>query len=219
MLPNVLEDVVTKLKEFPGLGTRSSRKLALDILDLDPEQYDAWVDAMTKMRNEIGFCDQCGFFASLGTAGALVDGDQARILCAICNDRKRNPKQICVVEKPTDVLLIERSENYSGLYFVLGGLISPLDNIFAEDTAINELLTTRLSSVKLESDEHIEVILFFRAGFSADATTAYIKEKLLHISSVPVVVSKLAQGLPLYYNPDTLDQATMSLALSDRREV
>lgn len=212
MLPEVLEEVVEKLKAFPGLGTRSSRKLALDILDLEQDQYTEWVAAMTKMRSEIQFCERCGFFASR-------DKTESAILCSLCRDSRRNPRQICVVEKPTDILLLERSENYRGQYFVLGGLISPLDNVFAEDTHINELFATRIPQTETKPEEDIEIILFFRPSFNADATTAYLKEKIALIQNKVIKLSKLAQGLPLYYNPDTLDQATMSLALSDRREV
>jgi recombination protein RecR len=214
MLPEVLEQVVSKLKEFPGLGTRSSRKLALDLLELEPQKYQELISSVQNMRDSIHFCSRCGFFAQ-----AEQGKDPEKTLCSICNDGKRIQHQICVVEKPTDILLIERSENYRGTYFVLGGLISPLDNVFAEDTNISELFDSRLTEESIQSVGAAEVILFFRPGFNAEATTAYIKEKIASYSGVPITLSKLAQGLPLYYNPDTLDQATMSLALSDRREV
>lgn len=213
MLPEVLETVVTKLKEFPGLGTRSSRKLALDLLELDQNKFDELITSVHTMRDSIHFCPRCGFFAQ------AKKGESQDTLCSICSDAKRVNHQICVVEKPTDILLIERSENYRGTYFVLGGLISPLDNVFAEDTNISELFTTRLSEESLVAYGSAEVILFFRPGFNAEATTAYIKDKIALHKGVNITLSKLAQGLPLYYNPDTLDQATMSLALSDRREV
>lgn len=215
MLPDVLEEVVTKLKEFPGLGTRSSRKLALDLLELEDEKYDQLVSAMQHMREHIDFCSQCGFFAQKSSQNESSD----TLLCSICQDSKRLTNQICVVEKPTDILLIEKSENYRGTYFVLGGLISPLDNVFPENTKINSLFDKRIPQLAASGVNEIELILFFRPGFNAEATTAYIKEKMRITGQVTLKLSKLAQGLPLYYNPDTLDQATMSLALSDRRSV
>lgn len=213
MLPEVLEEVVSKLKMFPGLGVRSSRKLALDFLQLEKDEYTDLAESIQKMRDEVCFCSKCGFFA---TKSKTESADN--VLCSICSDPKRDDRKICVVEKPTDVLLIEKSQNYNGHYFVLGNLISPLDNVFAENTNIAELFEKRLPPYT-NKNQTIELILFFKAGFSSEATTAYIKERISKMSNIHIQLSKLAQGLPLYYNPDTLDQATMSLAISERKSV
>jgi recombination protein RecR len=204
MLPKAMQDLSDKLKYFPGVGTRSSQKLALDVIHLDGQKYDELMSAFTQARSEVGFCDQCGFFAQKGK------------LCEICGDQTRNKTQICLVEKPTDVISVEKGQIYRGYYHVLNALISPLDNIFAENTRIGELFEHRLGDLTKHGD--VEVILFFKAGFAGEATTAYIRELIKDRGMMDKIkISRLAQGLPMYYNPDTLDQATMARALEDRR--
>jgi recombination protein RecR len=206
MLPKAMQELADKLKYFPGVGTRSSQKLALDVIHLEPEKYDELIHAFNQARNEVGFCRQCGFFA------------QKDQLCEICADQTRNKSQICIVEKPTDVISMEKSQIYRGYYHVLDALISPLDNIFAENTRIGELFEHRLHALSAQGE--MELILFFKAGFAGEATMAYIKELLKERGlSHKIKISRLAQGLPMYYNPDTLDQATMARALEDRRVV
>jgi recombination protein RecR len=204
MLPKAMQNLSDKLKYFPGVGTRSSQKLALDVIHLDGQKYDELMAAFTQARSEVGFCDQCGFFAQKGK------------LCEICGDQTRNKTQICLVEKPTDVISMEKGQIYRGYYHVLNALISPLDNIFAENTRIGELFEHRLGDLTKHGD--VEVILFFKAGFAGEATTAYIRELIKDRGMMDKIkISRLAQGLPMYYNPDTLDQATMARALEDRR--
>jgi recombination protein RecR len=206
MLPKAMQDLSDKLKYFPGVGTRSSQKLALDVIHLDGQKYDELMSAFAHARTEVGFCEQCGFFAQKGK------------LCEICSDQTRNKTQICLVEKPTDVISMEKSQIYRGYYHVLDALISPLDNIFAENTRIGQLFEHRLG--QLTQVTNLEIILFFKAGFAGEATTAYMKELLKQKNlDTKVKITRLAQGLPMYYNPDTLDQATMARALEDRRVI
>jgi recombination protein RecR len=206
MLPKAMQDLSDKLKYFPGVGTRSSQKLALDVIHLDGQKYDELMSAFAQARTEVGFCEQCGFFAQKGK------------LCEICSDQTRNKTQICLVEKPTDVISMEKSQIYRGYYHVLDALISPLDNIFAENTRIGQLFEHRLG--QLTQVNNLEIILFFKAGFAGEATTAYMKELLKQKNlDTKVKITRLAQGLPMYYNPDTLDQATMARALEDRRVI
>jgi recombinational DNA repair protein RecR len=213
-------------------------------------------------------------------------------LCQICQDSHRNPFQICLVEKPTDILNIEKSQIYQGFYHVLNKLISPLDKVFVENTTLSELFEHRLpfllqtienlnkstfsqddqkidecdetwqdqienetfltQNLKTEIENNdkntaksdkpkldtenkqlanstgkfvkhkleIELILFFKTGFSAEATTAYLREKIYQEGwQDNIKITKLAEGLPLYYNPDNLDQATMIKALEDRKNL
>lgn len=210
MLPKPLHELASKLQYFPGVGVRSSQKLALDILELDQEKFNELVTSLSTVRNQVKFCTKCGFFA---------DSDNKDGLCDICSSTTRKKFQICVVEKPTDVLTIEKSEIFKGTYHVLENLISPLDNIFAEHTNIASLVDERIPEV-LDSNPQfeLELILFFKAGFSGEATTAYLKDLLKEKGLMErVTITRLAQGLPMYYNPDTLDQATMVRALEDRR--
>ncbi len=210
-------------------------------------------------------------------------------LCQICQNSHRNPFQICLVEKPTDILNIEKSQIYQGFYHVLSKLISPLDRVFVENTRLPDLFERRIpelleileklnqtilplktsqkmensepkneeksekipnsrnfqpnsQSLKLNSSQNlkftnsnsqslnsnqnsenlhqIELILFFKTGFSSEATTAYLREKIHQEGwENEIKITKLAEGLPLYYNPDNLDQATMIKALEDRKNL
>jgi recombination protein RecR len=173
------------------------------------------------MRESVHFCNNCGFFAQ-------------QELCQICQDENRNRWQICLVEKPTDIVSVEKSHVYNGHYHVLNNLISPLDNIFVEDTTIHDLLERRIPELLegsratsqvlpmqvTQQNPTVELIVFFKSGFAGEATIAYIKEALKEKKlDTRVTITRLAQGLPLYYNPDTLDQATMAKALEDRREI
>lgn len=213
MLPLPILNLAEKFRLFPGLGVRSSQKLSLDVLQLTKDEFDDFVKSLLDTRDSVKFCSNCGFFAE------QIQSDNDQILCEVCKHNKRNPAQLCLVEKATDVLTLERSQIYFGKYHVLRKLISPLDNIFPEDTTINDLIERRIPKL-LETEEQIELILFFKAGFEAEATTAYIQESIKsHNLDTKVQITKLAQGLPLYYNPDTLDQATMAKALEDRRGI
>jgi recombination protein RecR len=211
MLPKPLYELATKLQYFPGVGVRSSQKLALDLLELEAGKYDELLVTLSSVRSQIMFCKTCGFFA---------DSNNKQGLCDICTTSHRKTNQICIVEKPTDVLTIEKSEIFKGVYHVLENLISPLDNVFAEHTTLGNLIDKRLTKLCSENHKNIELILFFKAGFSGEATTAYLKDLLIEKKLLDkITITRLAQGLPMYYNPDTLDQATMVRALEDRREV
>jgi recombination protein RecR len=211
MLPTPIQDLSDKLRYFPGIGSRSSQKLALDVMHLSDEKFGELVVALADAREKVGFCPKCGFFS------------ETENLCAICTNTTRNIMQICLVEKPTDVITMERGQIYRGYYHVLNHLISPLDNIFAENTTVGRLFDVRLSGLfgeGLKGGKNVELILFFKAGFASEATTAYIKERITESGFADrIKITRLATGLPLYYNPDTLDQATMARALEDRREV
>jgi recombination protein RecR len=207
MLPPALEELSEKLRLFPGIGKRSSQKLAIDVLQLSPSEFTDLSQSLEQVRRSIQFCQNCGFFAQ-------------EELCEICKNSKRQRRQICLVEQATDVLTVEKSHSYFGRYHVLRKLISPLDNVFPEDTTLSDLFKERLPQlIQADHDQDIELILFFKAGFAAEATTAYLREKIQEKGWAQVKITRLAQGLPLYYNPDTLDQATMAKALEDRREV
>ena len=209
MLPSVVLEVIDSFQKIPGLGKRSSQKLALDLLELSPENYIELVTKIQEMKEIIKFCQICGFFCD-------------RDICNICTNPVRSRNQICLVEKTTDVLNIEKTQVYSGTYHILNKLISPIDNIFVQQTKLLDLLQLRLPELieRLKPDQTIELVIFFKAGFSADSTLAYIKDFIRQKDwRGKIFITKLAEGLPLYYNPDNLDQATVIRAIEDRRSV
>jgi recombination protein RecR len=202
LLPLAIEDLTTSLRHMPGVGKRSAQKLALDVLQMEPEHFEKLTEAMETMRKTVRLCRVSGVFSEQEVSSML-------------SDPRRNQHQICLVEKPTDVLSLEKSEVYHGTYHVLQNLISPLDNVFVDQTTI-PALCARLEALTGE----VELILFLRSSFAADATVSYIREYLTQKQlSRRVNITRLAQGLPLFFNADYLDQATMVRALEDRRAV
>ena len=209
MLPSVILEVIESFQKIPGLGKRSSQKLALDLLELPSENYNELIIKIQNMKEVIKFCRICGFFCD-------------KEVCNICNNPARSRNQICLVEKTTDVLNIEKTQVYSGTYHILNKLISPIDNIFVQQTKLLDLLQLRLPELieSLKPDHTIELVIFFKAGFSADSTLAYIKDFIRQRDwQGKIFITKLAEGLPLYYNPDNLDQATIIRAIEDRRNI
>lgn len=278
MLPQAILDLAEQLAQLPGFGRRSSQKVALDLLQLPESQFLDLLQKLQDARRQVLFCQNCGFFAQKEDKEHLetnflsnlgISTKQA-LLCSICKNYKRDPYQICLVEKPTDVLNIEKSQIYFGHYHVLKKLISPLENVYADQTTIADLFdrrlvnliknltsqfpqsfsqirnlkqvqtqtainsqiseTEKLSTKTQEKEEYllksnfiekqIELIVFFREGFAAQSTIAYLQELIQARNwQAYIKISKLAQGLPLYYNPDNLDQATICKALEERREI
>ncbi len=226
MLPVAIENLAENFRSFPGIGKKSSQKLALDILSLESEEYVSFLENIKKVKTRVKICEECGFFAEKKETDTPV-------LCEICKNKYRNKFQVCFVETQLDVLTLERSGIYNGRYHVLDKLISPLENIFPENTKLGDFFDKRMKplieELKVRNQlpqtskqyiDKIELIVFFKAGFAAEATTAYIKEYLVQKNlDSKIKITKLAQGLPLYYNPETLDQATMAKALEDRREI
>lgn len=220
MLPLAIQDLAEKFRHFPGIGVRSSQKLALDVLQMKEEEFNGLLKSLEETREKVKFCNTCGFFAQ--------NKQDKEYICDICNNNLRHNWQICLVEKPTDVLSLEKSQIYRGRYHILQKLISPLDNIFPQNTDLDNLIQKRIrdfientfQSNSVQTKKPLELILFFKAGFAGEATTAYIKETIIQKGwQKYVLITRLAQGLPFYYNPDTLDQATMVKALEDRKEI
>jgi recombination protein RecR len=205
MLPESILSVTESFMKLPAIGRRGGQKLALDILESTPELYKELIDNLNQMKEKVKFCSRCGFFA---------END----LCNICRNNGRDKYKICLIEKATDVLNMEKSQIYNGQYHVLKHLISPIDNIFADKTTLSDLFDIRIPSLLINETVNIELILFFQSGFASETTASYIKEVIKSKSwQNQISLSRLAEGLPLYYNPDNLDQATMIRALEDRR--
>jgi recombination protein RecR len=205
MLPEPIANLAQSLRKLPGIGIKSSQKMAIDILQMKEDELSLLLQSVSDTRTKVKFCQKCGYFSE-------------NFLCNICSNDNRNHCQICIVEKPTDIIALEKSEVYRGVYHVLDKLISPLDNVFASNTTVDKLLTTIKEDIG--NGKELELILFLKPGFAGQATTAYIKELLVNNNLMQnVKITRLAQGLPLYYNPDTLDNATMIRAIEDRREI
>ncbi|GAB4149174.1 MAG: recombination mediator RecR [Patescibacteria group bacterium] len=214
MLPESITKVTEKLMQFPALGRRSSQKIALQILEQNETEFKQFVDDLEEMKRSVTFCPTCHFFS------------EKNLECNVCQDRTRKDWQLCVVEKATEAIVMEKSMVFRGRYHVLGKLISPLDNVFAQNTNIPSLMERLQKMVEVKKAaalddsskfQQIELILFLQPSFNAEATTAYIREKIKELDLENYVrLSKMAQGLPSFYNVDTLDQETLAKSIEGR---
>jgi len=192
--PAPFQALARQLRNLPGIGSRSAERIALYLTTSDkatPDELSASIQAAAKSLKS---CQNCGFFAT-------------DTLCEICQDQSRHGKAICVVERSTDVLPIERSGAFDGLYHVLGGRLSPLDHIGPEDLRITELLD------RLEAEHPQEIILALSADVEGEATTSYLAEV---IRPSGIKVTRIAHGLPAGGGLDHADPLTLQRALSGR---
>lgn len=196
--PPPLQRLIALLKSLPGLGPRSAERLVLWLMQAGSNRVEPLVDALREMASRVQACPDCGFFIEQGQD------------CALCANPKRNHRLICVVEQAADVLRLERSGAYQGLYHVLGGKLSPLDNVTPEDLRIEPLLL-RVKDVQTD-----EVILAVGSDVEGEATASYLAELL---SAQKISVSRLAQGLPAGGGLDNVDELTLYQALLGRRQL
>jgi recombination protein RecR len=197
-LPPAMTRLVKELSRLPGIGEKTASRLAFNLLNRPREQVIALAEALLEMKERVGLCAECF---------GLSDSPR----CLICGDPARDADLICVVEGPADLMAIERARSYNGVYHVLHGAIAPLDGIGPDDIKIKELLTRRqnLSNVR-------EVIIATNATVEGEATALYLGKVL---KSLGVRATRLARGLPAGGDLEYSDTATLSSALSGRREL
>jgi recombination protein RecR len=194
--PAPLARLVAELGRLPGIGQRTAQRLAFHILRAPDEEAAALATAIAEVKEKVGLCERCF---------NLAEGP----LCRICSDTTRDQTTICVVEEPGDVIPIERTHEYRGLYHVLGGALSPIDGVDAEDLKIAELLR------RVEEGEVAEVVLATNPTTTGEATALQIAG-LLRGS---VTVTRLASGLPVGADLEHADEVTLGKALAGRREL
>lgn len=191
-------DVMTaELAKLPGIGRKSAQRLAYHIVSMPKEDVHRLADALWEGRQAIRFCDVCGNY---------TEGE----LCSVCSDEERDVTTICVVRDPRDVAAMERIHDYRGLYHVLHGVLSPLDNIGPNDIRIKELLH-RLSDGRVQ-----EVIVATNPDIEGEATSSYLARL---IKPMGVRVTRIAHGVPVGSDLEYADEVTLSKALEGRREL
>jgi recombination protein RecR len=188
-----LQQLVEEFAQLPGIGRKTALRLALFILKQPRENVVKMAHALVNVKDRITYCSICS---------NITETDP----CVICSSLKRDPSIICVVEEPSDVLALEKTNDFKGLYHVLGGALSPLDGIGPEELKVGELLK-RLPA------EVTEVILALNPNVEGEATTMYLTRLLKPLG---VRVSRLARGLPVGGNLEFTDEATLSRALEGR---
>jgi recombination protein RecR len=195
VLPSALDDLIEELSRLPGIGRKTATRLAFHLLKVQDHHAENLANAILQMKKKVHLCPICFNLTEHET-------------CNICSDVNRNKDQICVVEDSESLMMIEKTNQFDGVYHVLGGVISPLDGIGAEDLNIKSLLA-RLESVN-------EIILALNPSTEGEATTIYLARliKPLHIK-----VTRLARGIPLGGHLEFVDELTLTKALQARDEV
>lgn len=193
----ILERAIEQLAKLPGTGRKSARRIALHLLKQNDESVMQLADALVDLKEKITRCSTCG---------VIADGDP----CSICTNVKRENGQICVVEESQDVYLIEKTNEFRGRYHVLGGVISPLDNIGPDDIRVKELM----KRVNDEEQPIEEVILALNPDSEGEATSYYINKLLKPYDDVKV--TRIAYGIPMGTELEFIDEATLSRAFASR---
>lgn len=191
---SLLENAVNELSKLPGIGRKTALRLALHILRRDESEATALGESIINMRRNICYCSRCHNISE-------------HEICPICNDSRRDATTVCVVENVKDVITIESTHQHSGLYHVLGGVISPLDGVSPSDLEI-ESLVRRVSEENLQ-----EVILALSPTIEGDTTNFYIYRKL---ADLPVRVTMLARGLSIGNELEYTDELTLGKSIQNR---
>lgn len=192
-----LTELINQFSRLPGIGKKTAQRLALSILEQPPERAKKFAEALIEAREKIHFCSSCQ---------ALTDLD----VCQICSNPQRDHSVICVVEEPKDVIAFERMREFSGLYHVLHGVISPLDGTGPDQLKIKELMK------RLSSGEVKEIIMATNPTVEGEATASYISRLT---KPMGVKVTRLAYGIPVGGELEYADEYTLARALEGRNEI
>lgn len=195
--PTSLNKLIESFKKLPGIGEKTAIRLAFSVMNFSLDEANDFSKNIVDVKTNIKHCDVCG---------TLTDDD----VCLICRDNTRNSDVLIVVQDSKDVFLFEKMGIFDGYYHVLGGLISPLDDIGPDDIRIKEMLD------RVKKNSVSEVILAIKTGIEADTTALYIKRIL---EGLNVKITRLASGIPIGTDMDYVDSLTLLSALKNRKEV
>ena len=199
MLAPPVNRLIAELSRLPGIGQRTAQRLAFHILRVDDEEAFALADAIREVKETVGQCEVCFNLA-------------VEDRCRICQDQRRDATKVCVVEQPGDVIPIERTNEWSGRYHVLGGALSPIDGVDPEDLKVAELLE------RVSQNGVREVVVATNATTTGEATALYIADALRE-KAPDVSVTRLASGLPVGADLEYADEITLGRALRARSEL
>lgn len=194
---SLLENAVNEFAKLPGIGKKSALRLVLHLLKEEESDVKKFSDTIAKMRSEIKYCKKCF---------NISDAD----LCDICANISRKQKQICVVENIRDVIAIENTQQFNGVYHVLGGIISPLDGVGPEQLHIDELVE------RVKNDEVEELIFALNPNIQGDTTIFYIQRKL---QDLPCKITTIARGIAFGGELEYADEMTLGRSLTNRLPV
>jgi len=196
-LPEPITSLIGALSKLPGIGPRSAERIALHLVQAESGAVQHLAEVMLHARERVRFCEVCG---------ALTENSP----CAICADPRRDASLVCIVERPVDIISIEKSGSFRGQYHALGGKISPLNGVQPEDLRIGEL-ETRLAHGPIK-----EIVMALGTDVEGDATSYYLAKRLARPG---LKITRLAHGLPAGTGLEFADELTLSRALEGRREL
>ncbi len=192
---SLLDQAVDQLATLPGVGRRTAMRLALDLLRREPQEVIRFSEAIRRLREEVMYCSQCCNISD-------------RPVCDICANPARDHSMICVVEDIRDVIAIENTRQFKGLYHVLGGVISPMDGVGPDDLNTKELIT------RIGQGGITEVVLALGATLEGDTTSFFLNRKLHELG---VAVSMIARGISIGGDLDQVDEVTLGRSIADRK--
>ncbi|MHC5795111.1 recombination mediator RecR [Lacisediminihabitans sp. FW035] len=197
MYDGIVQELIDELGRLPGIGPKSAQRIAFHILQTETFDVTHLAEVLMTVKEKVRFCDVCGNVTE-------------QELCNICRDPRRSPATICVVEEAKDVVAIERTREFKGLYHVLGGAISPIDGIGPDDLRIRQLMQ------RLADGVVTEVIIATDPNLEGEATATYLSRMLMHLD---LRVTRLASGLPVGGDLEYADEVTLGRAFEGRRLV
>jgi len=192
-----VQELIDQLGRLPGVGPKSAQRIAFYLLKLPNEDAQRLADAITEVKARISFCRRCW---------NVAEGE----FCEMCQDTRRDPTIVCVVEEPRDIVAVEKTQEFHGLYHVLQGAISPIEGIGPEQLRVKELLT------RVDAEGIKEVILCTNPNLEGEATAMYLARLLKPLG---LSVTRIASGLPVGGDLEYADELTLGRALEGRREV
>jgi recombination protein RecR len=195
--PEPLAKLIAELQKLPSIGNKTAQRIALHILRKPEEDAQKLAKSIAEVKGKIVYCSICG---------SIADRDP----CGICSDPRRDRKVICIVEETDDVIALERTGIFKGVYHVLRGAISPLDGISPEDLRIRELFE------RINTEDIEEIIMATNPNASGQATAIYLSKK---IKPLNIKITQLAHGIPMGGDIDYVDEVTLGKALEGRREL
>lgn len=196
VLPPSLSHLITEFARLPGIGKRTAQRLAFHIVRADSQRSLQLARSLDAVRERVVRCDRCFGFSEATR-------------CGVCCDTRRDQSVVCVVEEPTDVMLVERTHEFRGLYHVLGGALSPLEGVDPADLQLAELMN------RVVDDDVVEVVVATNPTMSGEATASYIADALRGKARV----TRLASGLPVGVDLEHTDELTLTRAFAGRREL
>ena len=197
MYPKSIKELIESFTAFPGIGEKTAERMAFAVLDFDNLMIEQLERSLKETKEKIHPCKICN---------SLTDEE----VCSICQDSMRDKNTLCIVEDPKIVFLFEKLGTYKGKYYVINGLISPLDDINPEDIGLASLLN------RIKKEQIEELILAFKPSVEGEITSLYIKKIL---EGMQIKITRLASGIPIGADMEYLDSLTLSRALEDRKEL